>query len=93
MSWPNSCRCNDPIYCFIHWFGNRVAERIEELQKRPYALSPRLFNMRAAAELIDVSESVLRRAVANGKIPTVRFDRAIRFDRNDLVVYQKENAR
>ena len=44
----------------------------------------RLMNLKSAAEYLAMSEAGLREAAANHKLPVVRADRLIRFDRKDL---------
>ncbi len=66
----------DPLVTAI---ANAVVERLGA-----GLTAPRLLTIEGAAIYLSMSEEAIRHKAANGKIPTVRIDRHLRFDVRDL---------
>lgn len=64
---------------FLDQLADALAQRL-----RDRAPERRLFNLEAAAEYLGMTPEALRAKVAQGKVPCVRLDRLLRFDRHDL---------
>jgi excisionase family DNA binding protein len=52
---------------------------------------PRLLTIEGAALYLSMSEDAIRHKVVNGKIPSVRIDRLLRFDVRDLEKWLEAN--
>ena len=57
------------------------------LRARPVVVAPQLLDLEGAAARLAVAPRTLREGAARGRIPYVRFGRALRFTESDLAAF------
>ncbi|MEJ2082893.1 MAG: helix-turn-helix domain-containing protein [Acidobacteriota bacterium] len=79
---PHISRLDQPINATLHREGAVLVLRIQ-----PPAVAKKLISCEQVSEMLGVSRSSVYRLVRNGKLPTYRIGRALRFDPSDVFAF------